>query len=171
MQETSHWASQSASAWEGVHHAVTREPGDLPAFAQTAVTTTTVATGDTASGDNIVVTASRSGDAIPIDLVGSSVTVIDMQDLQDRQTRILSDVLRDVPGVAVNRLGAVGGQTQVRIRGAEGNHTLVFIDGIKASDPYDGEYDFATLLADESARVEVLRGQQSHSMDQTRSAA
>jgi vitamin B12 transporter len=131
-----------------------------PALSQTTATTT-IATDDTAAGDNIVVTASRSGDAIPIDLVGSSVTVIDAQDLRDRQTRILSDVLRDVPGVAVSRLGAVGGQTQVRIRGAEGNHTLVFIDGIKASDPYDGEYDFATLLADESARVEVLRGQQS----------
>lgn len=115
----------------------------------------------TPRGDDIVVTATRSGDAIPIDLIGSSVTVIDNQDLQARQTRILSDVLRDVPGVAVNRTGAVGGLTQIRIRGAEGNHTLVFIDGIKADDPYNGEYDFGTLLNDEASRVEVLRGQQS----------
>lgn len=113
------------------------------------------------AGDDIVVTATRSGDAIPIDLIGSSVTVIDDQALQARQTRILSDVLRDVPGVAVNRTGAVGGLTQIRIRGAEGNHTLVFIDGIKADDPYNGEYDFGTLLNDEASRVEVLRGQQS----------
>lgn len=114
-----------------------------------------------ALGDAIVVSATRSGDAIPIDLIGSSVTVIDNQDLQARQTRILSDVLRDVPGVAVNRTGAVGGATQVRIRGAEANHTLVFIDGIKADDPYNGEFDFGTLLNDEASRVEVLRGQQS----------
>lgn len=113
------------------------------------------------TGDDIVVTATRSGDAIPIELVGSSVTVIDDQDLQDRQTRILSDVLRDVPGVAVNRTGAIGGSTQIRIRGAESNHTLVFVDGIKVDDPYDGEYDFGTLLNDEASRVEVLRGQQS----------
>jgi len=117
---------------------------------------------DTApSGDDIVVTATRSGDAIPINLIGSSVTVIDDRDLRDRQTRILSDVLRDVPGVAVNRAGAIGGLTEVRIRGAEGNHTLVFVDGIKVDDPYNGEYDFGTLLADENGRVEVLRGQQS----------
>src|SRR6185295_10280848 len=35
------------------------------------------------------------------------------------------------------------------------------IDGIKASDPFFGEFDWATLLADDVARVEVLRGQQS----------
>jgi vitamin B12 transporter len=128
----------------------------IPAVAQT-----TPVTGDTPPGNDIVVTSTLSGDAIPTDLVGSSVTVIDAQDLQDRQTRILSDVLRDVPGVAVDRTGGVGGLTQVRIRGAEANQTLVFVDGIKADDPYDGSYDFATLLADDAARVEVLRGQQS----------
>jgi vitamin B12 transporter len=118
-------------------------------------------TTDRAGAAEIVVTASRSGDAIPIDLVGSSVTILDDQMLQARQTRVLSDALRDVPGVAVNRTGQVGGATQIRIRGAEANHTLVFIDGIKADDPYLGEYDFGTLLTDEAARVEVLRGQQS----------
>ncbi|WP_231639224.1 TonB-dependent receptor [Sphingomonas profundi] len=128
-----------------------------PAFAQSAA-----ATGDTgAADDTIVVTASRSGDAVPANLIGSSVTVLDSQALESRQTRILSDILRDVPGVAVNRTGAVGGLTQIRIRGSEGNHVLVFIDGIKASDPYYGEYDFGNLIADENARVEVLRGQQS----------
>lgn len=117
--------------------------------------------GAQAADDSIVVTASRSGDAIPAHLLGSSVTVIDNEALESRQTRVLSDVLRDVPGVAVNRTGAIGGLTQIRIRGSEGNHVLVFIDGIKASDPFYGEYDFGNLLADEGARVEVLRGQQS----------
>jgi len=127
-----------------------------PALAQTSTLPA-----DNGDGEPIVVTASRSGDAIPADLVGASVTVIDAQEIEDRQTRILSDVLRDVPGVAVSRIGAVGGQTQIRVRGSESNHTLVLIDGIKASDPYYGEFDFGTLIADENARIEVLRGQQS----------
>jgi len=113
------------------------------------------------SVDPLVVTASRSGDATPLELIGASVTVIDDQALQQRQTVVVSDVLRDVPGVAVSRLGAVGGETQVRIRGAEGNHTLVLIDGIKASDPFLDEFDFGTIIADPDARIEVLRGQQS----------
>jgi vitamin B12 transporter len=113
------------------------------------------------SVDPLVVTSSRSGDATPAGLVGASVSVIDDQALQHRQTVVVSDVLRDVPGVAVSREGAVGALTQVRIRGAEGNQTLVLIDGIKASDPFFDEYDFGTLIADEAARIEVLRGQQS----------
>ncbi|WP_414901623.1 TonB-dependent receptor plug domain-containing protein [Sphingomonas flavalba] len=112
-------------------------------------------------GKAIVVTASRSGDAIPAYLLGASVTLLDAAALEQRQTRIVSDVLRDVPGVAVSRAGGVGGLTALRIRGAEANHVLVLVDGIKASDPFNGEFDFGTLIADEAARIEVLRGQQS----------
>lgn len=110
--------------------------------------------------DTIVVTASR-GEGIAIDTLGSSVTVIKPVDLVDRQTVIVSDVLRDVPGVSVNRTGPVGGLTQVRIRGAEGDHTLVLIDGIEAADAYSGDYSFAMLVSDPGARIEVLRGEQS----------
>lgn len=109
--------------------------------------------------DTVVVTASRSGEAVPVDQVGASVTVIDAEALEQRQTRTLSDVLRDVPGVAVSR--QIGGLTQIRIRGTEGNHVLTLIDGIEVSDPFQGEFDFSGVLADSAARVEVLRGQQS----------
>lgn len=109
----------------------------------------------------VVITATRADTAVSIDLTGTSISVLQAQDLQDRQTQVVSDVLRDVPGVEVNRTGAVGGLTQVRMRGAEGDHTLVLIDGVKADDPYSGEFDFATLIADDVAKVEVLRGEQS----------
>jgi vitamin B12 transporter len=111
--------------------------------------------------DQIVVTASRSGEGVKVSQLGASVTILDAQALDLRQTRIVSDILRDVPGVAVSRIGAIGGQTQVRLRGTESNHTLVLIDGIEVADPYYGEYDFGTLIADPEARIEVLRGQQS----------
>lgn len=117
--------------------------------------------GDQNGTDTIVVTATRSGEGIDRDLIGSSITAIDSRDMADREIRTVSDVLRDVPGIAVSRAGAAGGTTQVRIRGSEGNHVLVLIDGIKASDPHQGEFDWATIIADDAARVEVLRGQQS----------
>lgn len=128
-----------------------------PALAQSDPTQPT---GD-AGGATIVVTASRSGDAVRTDQLGASVTVLDAAALDQRQTRIVSDILRDVPGLAVSRAGAVGGFTQVRIRGSESNHVLMLIDGIEVSDPYQGEYDFSSLIADDAARIEVLRGQQS----------
>jgi vitamin B12 transporter len=109
----------------------------------------------------VVVTATRSGEGIRSDLLGSSFTVLDPADIETRQTRIVSDILRDVPGLAVSRSGAVGGQTDVRIRGAEARHTLVLIDGVEASDPFANQFDFASLMADDVARIEVLRGQQS----------
>ena len=108
--------------------------------------------------DVIVITGTRAGEATKVDQNGAAITVLDAEALQQRQTRRVSDVLRDVPGVAVSR---VAGQTQVRLRGSEANHVLVLVDGIEVSDPYSGEFDFGTLPADAAARVEIVRGQQS----------
>ncbi|WP_051340443.1 TonB-dependent receptor plug domain-containing protein [Azospirillum halopraeferens] len=108
----------------------------------------------------VSVTANRT--ATPAAEVGSALTIITGDALERRQTRVVSDILREVPGLAVNRTGPMGGTTQVRIRGAEGNQTLVIVDGIEMNDPSAGsEYDFANLLAGDIERIEVLRGPQS----------
>jgi len=111
--------------------------------------------------DFVVIVATRANEGTRADLLGSSLTVLQAADLEQRQTRYVSDILRDVPGVSVSRSGSLGGLTQIRVRGTESNHTLVLIDGIEASDPFAGEFDFATLITDDVARIEVLRGQQS----------
>ena len=126
-----------------------------PAFAQEAPGD------DQKVTDTIFVTGTRADGGTSTATFGSSATILRAEDLRDRQTQQVSDILRDVPGIAVSRTGPVGGLTQVRIRGAEGNHTLVMIDGIEASDATFGVYDFATLFAEDGARVEVLRGEQS----------
>ncbi|HEV2568333.1 TonB-dependent receptor plug domain-containing protein [Sphingomonas sp.] len=113
--------------------------------------------GDPAEPD-VVVTASRSGDPTPIRDLGASITLLSPESLIERQTRTVADILRDVPGLAVNR---TTGLTQLRLRGSEANQTLVLIDGVEASDPFLSEFDFGSLAADENARIEVLRGQQS----------
>jgi vitamin B12 transporter len=105
----------------------------------------------------ILVSASRDG-SLRRDSFTGSVSVITAADLEDRQTRDIADVLRDVPGVAV---AGVAGQTQIRLRGSEANHVLVLVDGIEVSDPFAGEFDIGTLQAEPGARVEVLRGAQS----------
>ena len=110
--------------------------------------------------EKVVVTAGRIG-KVAEDRLGTAVTIIERQQLEERQTRFVSDVLRDVPGVAVSRLGAPGSLTQVRMRGAEANHTLVLLDGADMSDPFQGEFDFSGLLAGDIERIEILRGSQS----------
>ena len=108
-----------------------------------------------------VVTATRVPTSI--DRIGNAITVITEQQIRDRQITSVADVLRTVPGLAVNRSGAgVGTQTQVRIRGSEANQTLVLIDGIEVNDPSGGsEFDFGHLLASGVERIEILRGPQS----------
>lgn len=94
--------------------------------------------------------------------IGSAVSSLSGEELEKRQIRVVSDALRELPGVAVNRTGPMGALTQIRIRGSEGNQTLVLIDGIEMNDPgASGEFDFGNLLALEVERVDVLRGPQS----------
>ncbi|MGE6786421.1 TonB-dependent receptor plug domain-containing protein [Ensifer adhaerens] len=92
---------------------------------------------------------------------GRAITVITGEQIEKNQIRFVSDALRLVPGVSVSRTGANGGLTQVRMRGAEGNHVLVMIDGVEANDDGQGEFDFGSLIADDIERIEVLRGPQS----------
>lgn len=103
-----------------------------------------------------VVTATRI--ETPIEQVGSAVTLITAEDLARRQVRVVADVLRDVPGVAVNRSGVIGNQTEIRIRGAEPNQSLVVIDGVRVNNPSGEGFDFGSLLDLDIERIEVLRG-------------
>ncbi|MBK6596727.1 MAG: TonB-dependent receptor [Proteobacteria bacterium] len=110
--------------------------------------------------DEVVISASRI--ELPREQVGSSVTVFDARDIDRRAPSLVADLLRSVASAAVNRSGPIGSVTQVRLRGAEGNHTLVMLDGIEVNDPaYGSEFDFATLLPLDIERLEVLRGSQS----------
>ena len=71
----------------------------------------------------LVVTATRSAQAA--DRIGQSVTVIDAETLETRQTVVISDLLAQTPGISVTRNGGIGGVTSLRIRGAETDQTVV----------------------------------------------
>ncbi len=105
------------------------------------------------SASLIPISASRSANA---------VTVIDREQLKNRATVSLSNILRDVPGFSVSQVGVLGSQTQIRVRGAEANHLLVTIDGVEANDPSQGdEFSWGTLTASDIERIEIIRGPQS----------
>ncbi|MGH8222257.1 MAG: TonB-dependent receptor, partial [Woeseiaceae bacterium] len=110
--------------------------------------------------DNIIVTASRA--PLAQAEVGSATTVIDRAQIDARQARYVTDLLRSVPGFAVSRSGPNGAQTQVRVRGAEANHVLVLIDGVRANDPASGdEFRWEYLSTSDIERIEIVRGPQS----------
>ncbi|MCW3845866.1 TonB-dependent receptor [Sphingomonas sp. LB-2] len=124
----------------------------VPALAQT---------GDTGSqSDNEEIVVVAAGIAQPARDSGRAVSVIGRAELDRTQAVTLSDALSTVPGISVTRNGGLGGFTGVRVRGAEGEQTLVLIDGVRVNDPSSpgGGYDFGNLLAGAVNSVEVLRG-------------
>jgi vitamin B12 transporter len=109
---------------------------------------------------SVIVTASR--EAVAADAAPVSSTVFDAATLDALSLPSVADVLRLAPGVSVAVTGPRGTQTQVRIRGAEANHSLLFVDGIRFNDPAAGnEARFETLTSDLLSRIEIVRGPQS----------
>ncbi len=82
---------------------------------------------DGAPTDEILVTAAR--EPVSMLLSGVSASVIDLSTIRATQLPQVTDYLRLVPGVAVSVSGPLGELSEVRIRGAEARHTLVFVDG------------------------------------------
>ncbi|HKC02727.1 MAG TPA: TonB-dependent receptor [Sphingomicrobium sp.] len=108
----------------------------------------------------IVITASRAPEQEA--KTPASVTIIDQQRIERLGEPIISALLRLTPSAAVATSGPAGSLTEVRIRGAEANHTLLFVDGIKIDDPASGDTPrFEILNADLASRIEVVRGPQS----------
>jgi vitamin B12 transporter len=110
--------------------------------------------------DGVVVTASL----VPVteEEAPVSVTVFDARRLEALGFTQASDVIRLAPGASVSVSGGQGALTQVRLRGAEANHTLVFVDGIAFNDLAAGnQARFETFSADGLGRLELVRGPQS----------
>jgi vitamin B12 transporter len=109
---------------------------------------------------DILVTASL--EPVAIADAPLSATVIDQAQIDALGAPLALDLIRLTPGASVSVSGSPGNQTQIRLRGAEANHSLVFIDGIAFTDPAAGnEARFETFATDGLARIETVRGPQS----------
>lgn len=109
----------------------------------------------------VVVSSSRT--VMPLSQVGSSVTVIDAEEIQQRGYISVVDLLRTQPGIATSRNGGPGQVATIRIRGEEGFRTQVRLDGMKLADPTGtqvGPQAEHILASEEISRIEILRGPQ-----------
>jgi len=104
----------------------------------------------------VVVTATRIEQ--PIADIGTTITVVEDQQIQEQKIDRVSNVLREVPGVQVTQSGSPGSVTDVSIRGATSAQTLILIDGVEVNSGATGGFDMANLTTDNLDRVEVLRG-------------
>ncbi|MCH9020533.1 MAG: TonB-dependent receptor, partial [Proteobacteria bacterium] len=107
----------------------------------------------------VVVTASRIPEG-PAETSGS-VTVITREQIEARIPVSTIELLRQVPGVHIDRPGGRGGVSSVFLRGSDPNFTLVLLDGVRVNDPTNsrgGSFDFTTLDPGSIERIEVIRG-------------
>jgi vitamin B12 transporter len=111
--------------------------------------------------DDIVVTANL-GQPHVVEAAPASATLVLVDQIRALDLPHAADLLRLTPGVVVAVAGPAGSQSQLRIRGAEANHSLLFVDGIRFNDPASGnEARFELLTSELVQRIEVVRGPQS----------
>ncbi len=108
----------------------------------------------------VVVTASDTPQSV--DEVSKAVTVVDRQDIDERDESAIAESLRTVPGLRVQQLGGPGSFTSIKTRGLRSEDTAVLIDGLRFRDAAATQGDASGFLEDlivtDISRVEVLRG-------------
>src|SRR6266851_1670663 len=108
----------------------------------------------------VVVTASDTPQSV--DEVSKAVTVVDRQEIDERDEPAIAESLRTVPGLRVQQLGGPGSFTSIKTRGLRNEDTAVLIDGLRFRDAASTQGDASGFLEDlivtDVSRVEVLRG-------------
>jgi len=122
-----------------------------PAFAET----------ESASGvlPPVVVTPARTAQTVEESL--SSVTVIEREEIERQQPKQFLDLLDGRAGVSADSSGPFGKQSALRLRGAESNHTVLLVDGVRVGSATTGAPAFQHLPPSAIERVEVVRGPRS----------
>jgi len=119
-----------------------------------------VASADTVENpkDTIVVTVTRL--PTPILKTGQSVAVLDSATLKDKQALNIAELLALTPSLTIAQNGSMGTVATARIRGAESDHTLYVLDGVRLADPTQigGNTNPGLLMAGDIGRIEVVRG-------------
>jgi vitamin B12 transporter len=91
-----------------------------------------------------------------------SATIFDQTRIEALGQPLALDLIRLAPGVSVSVSGGPGSQTDIRIRGAESRHSLLYIDGIAFNDPAASNLArFDQAASDSLSRIEIITGPQS----------
>ena len=139
----------------------------FPVSGRLALATTLVIAASAAAADalpppptpEVVVTATRV--PTPLDEVLAPVVVIDRATIERSNAGDTADLLRFHAGLEIARNGGPGQPTSLFIRGAESNHTLVLVDGVRINPGTIGLPALQNIAPDMIERIEVVKGPRS----------
>ncbi len=84
--------------------------------------------------------------------------VVTAADIAGRGYRTVGDALADIPGVEINRYGAIGANVSYGIRGSSSAQVLVLVDGLPAPGELANSVQFGTISTSGVRRIEVVEG-------------
>ena len=114
---------------------------------------------DAALLDDLFVTATRR--AISTDMTLPPVTVIDRAEIERSGAHDVAELLRYHAGIEIARNGGPGQVTSAFIRGANSNHTLVLLDGVKVNPGTAGGAALQNITPELVERIEIVKGPRS----------
>ena len=112
-----------------------------------------------AAEEPIVVTATRTPVNVERTLV--STVLISRDDIEKSQAPFVTDLLRSVAGVEMSTNGGPGQTTSIFLRGAESDHTLILVDGVKLNPGTIGVAALQNMPVDMIERIEISMGPRS----------
>jgi vitamin B12 transporter len=131
----------------------------VAALGSTFITTTARADDAIEADLNVIVTATRV--PTPADEVLASVVVIDRATIERSNAGDAAELLRFHAGLEVASNGGPGQPAALFIRGAESNHSLVLVDGIRINPGTIGLPGLQNIRPDMIERIEVVKGPRS----------
>lgn len=105
--------------------------------------------------EKIVVTGTKTW--IDAELLGSSVTVIDKEEIERSGEKDIAAILSRVPGFNVVSSGSRGGFTSIFARGGQSDYNLVMINGVQVNQA-GGGFDISSLTTENVERIEIIKG-------------
>ncbi len=109
--------------------------------------------------DEVIVTATRT--AVTTDASLAAVEVIDSAAIERSQATSLTELLRGRAGINLSNQGGPGKLTSLFMRGAESDHVLVLVDGVRVGSATSGQAAFQDLPVAMIDRIEIVRGPRS----------
>lgn len=107
----------------------------------------------------VVVTATRTAESADASL--SPMILIDNAEITRQPGTTVEDILRMHAGIEVGRNGGPGQTTSIFIRGADSNHTLVMLDGVRINPGTIGGASIQNIDPSIIERIEVVKGPRS----------